>query len=384
MENLKLQPLGSPAFVVALALLVLNDFAFKPLFHSWATGKLSDFSGLFALAFFCATLWPRHRGIAGVVLPVAFALWKSSLSQPVIDWINAFTTFPVTRTIDYWDLWAIPAIWIGLRAAHRTRTWALPRSAQLTLAVLAPLAFAATSGPPTHLVRATMIAEPTLPDRASEAALQTTFDELTRAHDMKCTICDPLSEGRVYGGGVESIDFLAVNFDDESNTLSFHVRSRPSRGPPKDVEGFVAGIRATLADRFPELKLVEFVESDSYHEDPSYASVQITVRIDSESLDVAVAESAKRKLSTIIEQVVQEHGLTVDADSLFYYAGKRLGPSAYHRELTLMTHPQNHATFLVDLRSNSAAYEGELRRLAADLEERLRAAFGPEQVTVDD
>jgi hypothetical protein len=47
-----------------------------------------------------------------------------------------------------------------------------------------------------------------------------------------------------------------------------------------------------------------------------------------------------------------------------------------------MTQPQNHATFLVDLRCESAAYEGELHELAADLEERLRAAFGPEHVTV--
>jgi hypothetical protein len=384
MENFKLQPLGSPAFIAALALLVLNDFAFKPLFHNWATGKLSDFAGLFASAFFCATLWPRHRGMAGVALTVAFALWKSALSQPAVDWLNAFTPFPVTRTVDYSDLSAIPAIWLGLRAAHRTRAWALPRSAQLTLALLAPFAFAATSGPPAYLVRGTMIAEPISPDRTSETELQATFEELTRAHDMKCTICDPLSEGRVYGGGPEPLDFLAVNFDDETDTLSFHVRSRPSRSPPKDVERFVAEIRATLAERFPDLKLVEFVESDSYHDDPSYDSVQLTVRIDSESLDVGVAESAKRTLSAIIEQVVREHGLEVDAHSLVYYAGKRLGPSAYHRELTLTTHLQNHATFVVNLRCDSAAYEGALRTIAADLEERLRAAFGPEHVTVDD
>jgi hypothetical protein len=49
-----------------------------------------------------------------------------------------------------------------------------------------------------------------------------------------------------------------------------------------------------------------------------------------------------------------------------------------------MTQLQNHATFVVNLRCASAAYEGELRTLAANLEERLRAAFGPEHVTVDD
>ena len=61
----RLQSLASPAFITALALLVVNDFALKGLFHNALTGKVSDFAGLFALTLFVATLWPRHARIAG-------------------------------------------------------------------------------------------------------------------------------------------------------------------------------------------------------------------------------------------------------------------------------------------------------------------------------
>src|SRR5687767_12389116 len=51
----RLESLPSPAFISAVALLVVNDFALKPLFHNVVTGKLSDFAGLFALTLFVAT-----------------------------------------------------------------------------------------------------------------------------------------------------------------------------------------------------------------------------------------------------------------------------------------------------------------------------------------
>jgi hypothetical protein len=32
----------SPGFLIAVAILVTNDFVLKNLFHNWLTGKLSD------------------------------------------------------------------------------------------------------------------------------------------------------------------------------------------------------------------------------------------------------------------------------------------------------------------------------------------------------
>lgn len=42
--------LANPVFISSLLLLLLNDFVFKPVYHNWLTGKLSDFCGLIAAA----------------------------------------------------------------------------------------------------------------------------------------------------------------------------------------------------------------------------------------------------------------------------------------------------------------------------------------------
>lgn len=45
MNDRSLHILTSPAFVVSLLLLLVNDFVFKTQFHNHVTAKLSDFAG---------------------------------------------------------------------------------------------------------------------------------------------------------------------------------------------------------------------------------------------------------------------------------------------------------------------------------------------------
>lgn len=61
----RLHLLASPAFLLAVPLLVANDWIFKPQFPGLVTGKLSDFPGLFGLGFLVAALGPRQH-----VLPI--------------------------------------------------------------------------------------------------------------------------------------------------------------------------------------------------------------------------------------------------------------------------------------------------------------------------
>jgi hypothetical protein len=77
----RLASLGSPAFVAALALLIVNDVALKPLLHNAVTGKLSDFAGLFALALFVATFLPRQSRVAAWVIALAFAYWSDAVTR---------------------------------------------------------------------------------------------------------------------------------------------------------------------------------------------------------------------------------------------------------------------------------------------------------------
>src|SRR5690349_17196033 len=81
--------LMSPGLLVALAVLVVNDWVLKPAFHNAVTGKLSDVAGVAALGLFARALAPRRPVAAAVGAGVAFALWKSPASQPLIDGWNA-------------------------------------------------------------------------------------------------------------------------------------------------------------------------------------------------------------------------------------------------------------------------------------------------------
>ncbi len=97
----------APLFILALVLLLLNDFVLKAYFGNALTGKLSDFSGLFLFPFFISIFIPSRRIAVYISTAILFALWKSSLSQPLIDLINAFQIVRIGRTIDYSDLFAI-------------------------------------------------------------------------------------------------------------------------------------------------------------------------------------------------------------------------------------------------------------------------------------
>jgi hypothetical protein len=108
----KLQRLGNPIFLFSLVLLILNDWVFKYSFHNLLTGKLSDFSGLFAFPFFVSTLFPKQIKSIHISTFVLFIIWKSELSQPFIDLVN-YKTELINRVIDYSDYIALVSISIS-------------------------------------------------------------------------------------------------------------------------------------------------------------------------------------------------------------------------------------------------------------------------------
>lgn len=138
---------SSPGFLAALALLLANDWLFKPAFHNGLTGKLSDFAGLFAFSLFWTALFPRYKTLIFSATAVFFACWKMPLSQPLLDAWNNTGFWPLGRVVDPTDLWALlalPMAW--LYAGHARPQGALP---PLVPTAVALLAFAATSLPRT-------------------------------------------------------------------------------------------------------------------------------------------------------------------------------------------------------------------------------------------
>lgn len=102
--NMNRNYLLNSVFIVALALLVLNDFWLKNTYHNALTGKLSDVAGLTVFALFLLTFLEKKRIHVFVGVVVFFAWWKSPFSQGAIDLWNRFPFFDMQRTVDYGDL----------------------------------------------------------------------------------------------------------------------------------------------------------------------------------------------------------------------------------------------------------------------------------------
>ncbi|CAN7550946.1 hypothetical protein LJR143_003813 [Pseudoxanthomonas sp. LjRoot143] len=144
----RLNALLHPAFVSALVVLVVNDHLLKAAFHNAVTGKLSDFAGVFTFAYFLGVLAGRRLVLVHLAVALAFAWWKSPASQPFIDAWNTGPWFDITRVVDPTDLLALlvlPASLTLLRRAWRMGTAARRAWVRWTVALVALLAFTATS-----------------------------------------------------------------------------------------------------------------------------------------------------------------------------------------------------------------------------------------------
>jgi len=106
MRNARPDILTRPLFILAVGLLLLNDFYLKYEFSNFLTGKLSDVAGLFLFPYFLSSLrikWskPIYFGTATL-----FLFWKSPFSQEVINLVQTIG-IGFNRVVDYTDLFAL-------------------------------------------------------------------------------------------------------------------------------------------------------------------------------------------------------------------------------------------------------------------------------------
>ena len=95
---------ASPAFIAAVLLLLANDHLFKAAFPGILTGKLSDVAGLFIAGALAMAVAPSRPVLSLGGLTAIFVLWKSPLSQPLIDGWNTAGPFTIARVVDWTDL----------------------------------------------------------------------------------------------------------------------------------------------------------------------------------------------------------------------------------------------------------------------------------------
>jgi hypothetical protein len=107
MDKNKFNELKSIWFIIALCILLINDFFLKELYSNWFTGKLSDFTGLFVFVIFWSVIFPKYKKAIFFITPIVFVFWKSHYSQFFINFWNSLEILKIYRVIDYTDLIAL-------------------------------------------------------------------------------------------------------------------------------------------------------------------------------------------------------------------------------------------------------------------------------------
>lgn len=117
-----LKTLTTPAFIIGLVVLLLNDFVLKAQFGNWLTGKLSDFAGLFVFAVFWMAIFPRYKRPVLGSIALMFVWWKTSWSDGFIHWCFEYFNYSFTRVVDLTDLMALivlPAAYYFVERANK-------------------------------------------------------------------------------------------------------------------------------------------------------------------------------------------------------------------------------------------------------------------------
>lgn len=141
--------LYDPAFLAALALLILNDSYLKFAFGGMVTGKLSDFAGLFAFPFLWSVIFFDHRRLVHALTLFIFIFWKLPISTPAIGWINAILGTTMARVVDYTDLVALISVpvsfWYINRRFKQLSGSSTNYAVAVAICVISLVAFVATS-----------------------------------------------------------------------------------------------------------------------------------------------------------------------------------------------------------------------------------------------
>lgn len=143
-DSNELNKILSIKFLVALSLLLLNDFVLKEQYGNWLTGKLSDFAGLYAFTFFLLAIWPTQQKKIVLFTFLGFAFWKSPFSQAFIDVVNA-CGLPISRVIDITDLIALPIIFLAAIDIPKATRRKVSRFTKVVVVLISGFAFMATS-----------------------------------------------------------------------------------------------------------------------------------------------------------------------------------------------------------------------------------------------
>ena len=135
-------------FLLAVGILLLNDFVLKETFHNTITGKLSDVAGLFAFPYFISLVFPKKVKLNYIASVLLFIVWKWEGIEPILLWFQS-NGIGINRTVDYTDLYTLSIVplsyWYWFNPTKNIIL--LPRIAKPVIVCICLFAFMATSLP---------------------------------------------------------------------------------------------------------------------------------------------------------------------------------------------------------------------------------------------
>jgi hypothetical protein len=264
------QKLGNPVFIVSVFLLVLNDWCLKQAYSNCVTGKLSDFAGLFAFAFFVSAFFPKQAPKVYVLTGLLFMLWKSALIQPLIVSLNALG-IPINRTVDFTDYVALIILPFSFYIFNRSRFYSLKPAFLYVTIIFSSLAFVATSRPP---------------------GADKTFDHINKTYNFNFSKRELIARLNMlqleYVRDINKYGNGKVDFDSKTNM--FYYRDK------KDTVGVI-------------LDYEKVKDTDTIKLKTSFANINISGN----------AQSSEIKLLSVSEYVLKSHSGDAEAETVKFF-----------------------------------------------------------------
>lgn len=234
-------------FVVALALLIINDSILKQAIPGLVTGKLSDIAGLFIVGRMAVAALPHHRWKGLALVASVFVWWKSEASQSFIDLLTQHSIY-VGRMVDVTDLWALLILPLCLRSAHNVQYLSrLRTSAAVLSTVVTTLAITATSSIGVRQDFAVASQQPIT--RADAGTVASIVAAIAKAHDLdQCNECRNSNEQIAYSGGGIHLSYTLLT---KSKGIYFHLLG--SRGNMPEVLRIRKDVETMLAQQMPSM-----------------------------------------------------------------------------------------------------------------------------------
>ena len=376
--NSRPELLASPWLVLSVLVLLVNDWVLKPAFHNGLTGKISDFAGLLALTLVACAVSQRLRWWSASFIAALFVYWKSPYSQPLVSYLSQVLPLGIGRTPDYTDLLALPVVWIAAFYAPRL---SVPTASAWTKACIAgfcTVTLTATSYLPQYTIRESGEIPPAslVAVEKTSRELEQVVDRIAIRHGLKCTVCDPIAEGRVYRGLENSLSLLA-RFDQTNSQLLYEVRTydvgRGEAGPQQ--------VDAVRAQFFEELRTAVPTMSIARVGIPSQRSISLGVSKRNsftsyrDSQNQGDIDAAKR----VVAEAATSLGLKKYESSDVYYSGGLYGWPPYARELVVSVGVADDPLVMVRVTRSSDRFADMQQKLAAEIERRLKAQFGSDR-----